>query len=96
MIICTDGLANKGVGTLDGRKYTIAILPCRYTCQYMYTVLCRAYTAYVCVCSPTELATDEEQAEAQTFYEDLGTLALEKKLVTLFMSRWLCIVACVC
>ena len=37
---------------------------------------------YAVVVSPlTELVTDEEQAEAQTFYEDLGTLALEKKSV---------------
>lgn len=36
-----------------------------------------------CTVRPIELATDEEQAEAQTFYEDLGTLALEKKSVTL-------------
>lgn len=36
--------------------------------------------------SPTELATDEQQAEAQTFYEDLGTLALEKKSVALFIA----------
>ena len=34
-----------------------------------------------CIYRSTELATDEEQAEVQTFYEDLGTLALEKKSV---------------
>ena len=29
-----------------------------------------------------DLATDEQQAEAQTFYEDLGALAQDKKSVT--------------
>ena len=35
VIICTDGLANKGVGTLDGMFYQ---LHCSYvcTCMYMY------------------------------------------------------------
>ena len=33
-------------------------------------------------CLTADLATNEQQAEAQTFYEDLGTLAKEKKLVT--------------
>ena len=32
-------------------------------------------------CLTADLATNEQQAEAQTFYEDLGTLAKEKKLV---------------
>jgi len=45
VIICTDGLANKGVGNLD------------------------------------DLSTDEAKDAAQTFYEDLGALALEKKYV---------------
>jgi hypothetical protein len=50
VIICTDGLANKGVGNLD------------------------------------ELATDEAQAEAQTFYEDLGILALDKDVTVSLVS----------
>lgn len=50
VIICTDGLANKGVGNLDA------------------------------------LATDEALAAAQTFYEDMGTLALEKN-VTVSLVR---------
>ena len=32
---------------------------------------------------PPALATDEALAAAQTFYEDMGTLALEKKCVVL-------------
>ena len=39
------------------------------------------YMHAVVVSLLTELVTDEEHAEAQTFYEDLGTLALEKKSV---------------
>jgi hypothetical protein len=50
VIICTDGLANKGVGTLD------------------------------------DLATNEQQAEAQTFYEDLGTLAKENNVTVSVVS----------
>ena len=38
MIICTDGLANKGVGTLDGKivpQHT-TVDQCMYTCVHVY------------------------------------------------------------
>lgn len=50
-------------------KYLL-IFPCIVELCYMY---------HLFVSPPTELLTDEAQAEVQTFYEDLGGLALEKK-----------------
>ena len=41
-----------------------------------------------------DLATDEEQARVQTFYEDLGTLAQEKKSVHNFRPS--CVYICLC
>ena len=38
-------------------------------------------SAYLSHCVTADLATNEMQAEAQTFYEDLGALAKEKKSV---------------
>jgi hypothetical protein len=47
----------------------------------MFSVLRVSYTCVLNLCLTADLATNEQQAEAQTFYEDLGTLAKENKLV---------------
>lgn len=83
VIICTDGLANKGVGHLDG-KLAASRLPSLY-------LLCLLHLCTYCLLADDwlwhtiiDLSTDEAQAAAQTFYEDLGALALEKKYVLLW------------
>ena len=59
VIVCTDGLANKGVGNLDG---DICVLD-----EQEFSV--------ILVCSFSDLSTGEAYVNAQTFYNDLGTLA---------------------
>ena len=67
------------MGNLDGEGGDGSI----YISVHMHTSLLVFYTA--------ELVTDEQQAEAQTFYEDLGTLAQEKKSVTTHLPLTPCI-----
>ena len=57
--MCTDGLANKGVGNLDG---DICVLD-----EQEFSV--------ILVYSFSDLSTGEAYVNAQTFYNDLGTLA---------------------
>lgn len=58
VIICTDGLANKGVGNLEG-KYTFTLNK-------------------LCIITSLSVEKGKEAKSAQTFYEDVGTVSLEK------------------
>lgn len=63
VIVCTDGLANKGVGNLDGRKF---ICPKPYKISMLMVHFCFVFT---------DLRTPEAYVDAQAFYNELGTLA---------------------
>ena len=63
--MCTDGLANKGVGHLDGDIYML------FRCA---RILC-LYCVFVVFFLISDLSTGEAYISAQAFYDDLGTLA---------------------
>ena len=67
MIVCTDGLANTGLGSLDGIAIALDI-----SCPY---------ELFLCMCVYTfssEIKVEEAFSGAQQFYKDLGDIALEK------------------
>lgn len=67
VIICTDGLANKGVGNLDGNVHIIDLI---FT---IYTLLSDDILLHV------GLTTQDAKDKAQSFYEDMGDIALDQK-----------------
>ena len=69
--MCTDGLANKGVGNLDGDIYMLfrcARILCLYCVVFLLLLL-------LLLLFFSDLSTGEAYISAQTFYDDLGILA---------------------
>lgn len=64
--MCTDGLANKGLGSLDGKQPLIfSLLHLAVSEMFINSLL-------------LEMKNDEAFSAAQQFYKDLGDIAVEK------------------
>ena len=63
--MCTDGLANKGLGSLDGESmlFLAAVIMSFFSCLHL------------------ETKDDEAFSAAQQFYKDLGDIAVERGYV---------------